>query len=33
MAGSDEFCAFLGDQLAPLGRLTMRRMFGSTGVF
>ena len=24
---------FLRDQLAPLGRITMRRMFGKTGVF
>ena len=24
---------FLREQLAPLGRVTMRRMFGKTGVF
>ena len=30
---SDGFAEFLRDQLAPLGRITMRRMFGKTGVF
>jgi DNA transformation protein len=29
----DSFAAFLGEQLAPLGRITKRRMFGKTGVF
>jgi DNA transformation protein len=33
MVASDSFAEFLRDQLAPLGRLTMRRMFGKTGVF
>ena len=33
MVGSDGFAEFLRDQLAPLGRITMRRMFGKTGVF
>jgi DNA transformation protein and related proteins len=33
MAASDAFAEFLRDQLAPLGRVTMRRMFGKTGVF
>ncbi|HEX2889296.1 TfoX/Sxy family protein [Vineibacter terrae] len=33
MTASDSFAAFLRDQLAPLGRVTMRRMFGKTGVF
>jgi DNA transformation protein and related proteins len=33
MAASDSFAEFLREQLAPLGRLTMRRMFGKTGVF
>jgi hypothetical protein len=27
------FWKFLHEQLAPLGRVTMRRMFGKTGVF
>jgi DNA transformation protein len=27
------FAEFLREQLAPLGRVTMRRMFGKTGVF
>jgi DNA transformation protein len=30
---SDSFAEFLREQLMPLGRLTMRRMFGKTGVF
>ena len=33
MVASDGFAAFLQEQLAPLGRLSMRRMFGKTGVF
>jgi DNA transformation protein and related proteins len=33
MVAGDNFAEFLRDQLAPLGRITMRRMFGKTGVF
>ena len=33
MVASAGFAEFLRDQLAPLGRVTMRRMFGKTGVF
>ena len=33
MVGSADFSDFLRDQLAPLGPLTLRRMFGKTGVF
>ena len=33
MVASDGFAAFLRDQLAPLGRITTRRMFGKSGVF
>src|SRR5260370_2772246 len=33
MVASDSFAEFLREQLAPLGRVTMRRMFGKTGVF
>jgi DNA transformation protein len=33
MVASDTFAEFLREQLAPLGRITMRRMFGKTGVF
>src|SRR6266542_3057522 len=33
MVASDRFAEFLGEQLAPLGSITMRRMFGKTGVF
>src|SRR3954453_9282780 len=33
MVASDDFAEFLRDQLDPLGRITMRRMFGKTGVF
>jgi len=33
MVASDSFAEFLHEQLAPLGRLAMRRMFGKTGVF
>ena len=33
MGSSDSFAEFLSEQLAPLGGVTMRRMFGKTGVF
>ena len=33
MVASDSFAEFLREQLAPLGRVTMRRMFGKTGMF
>ena len=33
MVASDGFAEFLREQLAPLGRITTRRMFGKTGVF
>jgi TfoX/Sxy family transcriptional regulator of competence genes len=33
MVASDGFAEFLKEQFAPLGRVTMRRMFGKTGVF
>lgn len=33
MVASDSFAGFLRGELAPLGRVTMRRMFGKTGVF
>jgi DNA transformation protein len=33
MVASDGFAECLREQLAPLGRVTMRRMFGKTGVF
>jgi DNA transformation protein and related proteins len=33
MVASDTFGEFLREQLVPLGRLAMRRMFGKTGVF
>src|SRR5579864_7991363 len=33
MVASDSFAEFLCEQLAPLGRVTTRRMFGKTGVF
>jgi DNA transformation protein len=33
MTASDGFAEFLRDQLTPLGHITMRRMFGKTGVF
>jgi DNA transformation protein and related proteins len=33
MVASDTFAEFLREQLAPLGGVTMRRMFGKTGVF
>src|SRR5262245_59008995 len=33
MVASDSFAEFLRDQLAPLGGITVRRMFAKTGVF
>jgi len=33
MVASAAFAEFLREQLAPLGQVTMRRMFGKTGVF
>ena len=33
MVASNGYAEFLREQLAPLGRLSMRRMFGKTGVF
>lgn len=33
MVASGEFAEFLRDQLAPLGHISLRRMFGKTGVF
>src|SRR6201998_3838255 len=33
MVASHGFAEFLSEQLAPLGHVTMRRMFGKTGVF
>jgi DNA transformation protein len=33
MVASDSFVEFLRGELAPLGHVTMRRMFGKTGVF
>jgi DNA transformation protein len=33
MVASDSFAQFLREQLAPVGRITLRRMFGKTGVF
>jgi DNA transformation protein and related proteins len=33
MVASDSFAEFLREQLAPLGHVAMRRMFGKTGVF
>jgi DNA transformation protein len=33
MVASRSFAEFLRERLAPLGRVTMRRMFGKTGVF
>lgn len=33
MVASTEFASFLRDQLAPLGGVTVRRMFGKSGVF
>lgn len=33
MVASDSFAEFLRELLAPLGGITLRRMFGKTGVF
>jgi len=33
MVASDSFAEFLREHLAPLGHVTVRRMFGKTGVF
>jgi len=33
MVATDSFAEFLREQLAPLGLVRMRRMFGKTGVF
>jgi DNA transformation protein len=33
MVANDSFAEFLRDQLAPLGHITMRRMFGKIGLF
>jgi DNA transformation protein len=33
MVASDSFGGFLREELAPLGRVSLRRMFGKTGVF
>src|SRR5258708_7790452 len=33
MVASDSFADFLREQLAPLGHIALRRMFGKTGVF
>jgi len=33
MVASDSFAEFVCEQLAPLGRVSLRRMFGKTGVF
>ena len=33
MVASDSFTEFLREELTPLGPLSFRRMFGSTGVF
>ena len=33
MVASNSFAEFLREELSPLGRVTMRRMFGKTGVF
>lgn len=33
MSATAEFSEFLREQLGPLGAVTMRRMFGKTGVF
>jgi DNA transformation protein and related proteins len=33
MVASDGFAEFPREQLAPLGHVSMRRMFGKTGVF
>jgi DNA transformation protein len=33
MVASDGFAEFLREQLSPLGQITLRRMFGKSGVF
>jgi len=33
MVASADYASFLRDQLAPLGPITVRRMFGKSGVF
>ena len=33
MVASETYADFLREQLAPLGHLSLRRMFGKTGVF
>ena len=33
MVASPDFAEFLREQLEPIGRVSMRRMFGKTGVF
>jgi DNA transformation protein len=33
VVASNSFSEFLREQLAPLGHITLRRMFGKTGVF
>ncbi|HEY6981480.1 TfoX/Sxy family protein [Reyranella sp.] len=33
MVAGDSFAEFLREQLAPLGHITIRRMFGKAGVF
>jgi DNA transformation protein len=33
VVASEDFAAFLCDELTPLGHVTTRRMFGKTGVF
>ena len=33
MVASNSFADFLREQLAPVGHVTLRRMFGKTGVF
>ena len=33
MVASESFVEFLREQLAPLGHVTIRRMFGNSGVF
>ncbi len=33
MVASETFADFLREQLAPLGHISLRRMFGKTGVF
>jgi DNA transformation protein len=33
MVASESFAEYLAEQLVPLGHVTLRRMFGKTGVF